>query len=188
MYKVRFLISYFLIIVLLTKVYPNKLRSNGNQKIIEIISHNISNNYKSLNLFSCNRKSCIQGKCLNKNLCTCNEGYYVVQKHKGCTYSNKSKYISAFLEVLFPGLGHIYSLRFLFGIFKILIGLIMIKLLRYIITKKKSYSDLFLKIFFTINIITIHLYDISRFLLNNYTDGYGIPLESNDINLFFMLN
>jgi hypothetical protein len=186
MYKLRFLlISYILILFLLSKLDAKNIRSNQNSKIIEKIEHPLSYDYKKYNLNKCNSESCVQGSCINHNIWKCNEGYYVIESDTGCTYSNRSKYISAVLDLFFPGLGHIYSLRILFGFMKLLLAILMINILRYIFNSKKSNYDLFLKTFFTINIISLHLYDISRFLLDYYTDGYGIPLESYDLNIFF---
>jgi hypothetical protein len=84
------------------------------------------------------------------------------------------------LEFLLPGVGHIYANRIIFGIIKMFIFGLLLFMIKSI-SNKITYGYLF-KIIITLIFSMLHLADIFSFLLNKYTDGYGIPLIPLNIN------
>jgi hypothetical protein len=127
-------------------------------------------------LKDCNANTC-NGECV-ANICNCREGYIDIsilkQNSKACSYKQRKLILAFYLEFILPGVGHIYANRIIFGIMKMFIIILLIFLLRNI-ADKSSYANIF-RIIFTIVFGMLHVIDILAFLLNRYTDGYGMPL------------
>jgi hypothetical protein len=130
-------------------------------------------------LTDCNSNTC-NGKCI-KNICHCDNDYIDITSIKpndlACSYKQKKLIFSFYLEFLLPGVGHIYANRIIFGVIKMFIFGLLLFMVKSI-SNKITYGYLF-KIIIT---LMLHLADIFSFLLNKYTDGYGIPLIPLNIN------
>ncbi len=83
------------------------------------------------NLTSCTKKICdsIGGICIDDYICKCNEGFTTYLRNnnlKLCNYQKKNSVIAAFLELFLGfGLGHLYSGRKIFGIFKMFLSFLL---------------------------------------------------------------
>jgi len=100
------------------------LENNQPSLILKTESHTQS-------LTSCNKKICdsIGGICIDDHICKCNEGFTTYLRNnnlKLCNYQKKNSVIAAFLELFLGfGLGHLYSGRKIFGIFKMFLSFIL---------------------------------------------------------------
>lgn len=166
---VKFVNIVFLIFV--SFAYTARLKID--REIIEV-SQSLFSTQKKLN--ECNANTC-NGECIEE-ICNCQEGYIDIsslkQDIKACSYKQRRLILAFYLEFILPGVGHIYAKRIVFGVMKTFIFLLFIFILMNI-GDKASYANI-LKITFTIVFAMLHVLDILAFLLNKYTDGYGIPL------------
>jgi len=161
---------------------------------------------------TCEMEECsvIGGECLQGNRCTCKKCYSTLfnketQHQIFCNYSQSSSIIAGVLEFLFPiGIGHFYTGRISFGIYKMLIGYIMffgiyVIVIYYFIYKRTSESELrqplnggYQRLTVTLGedaekikrivlvsqliFVLFHLFDIYNLLSGIHMDGNNMPL------------
>lgn len=103
---------------------------NNNISIIQIDS-NSEQSFIIKNSSKCTTKICdsLGGQCIEEETCKCNEGFTTLLRNnnmKLCNYEKKSSIMAAFIELFLGfGLGHIYSGRKIYGIFKLLLSSLM---------------------------------------------------------------
>jgi len=144
----------------------------------------------------CNSENCAlpYATCLDANTCKCLEGFAnftpdeVAPSSFFCFYTQKKQVVAFLLEFFVgAGVGHLYSGRILFGIFKmsIFIGPLIIgcfMCLGITIFEKMENATCFGMTMIILAIATIctglvwQLTDIIIFGVNNYLDGNGVPL------------
>ncbi len=157
--------------VLSVNLRYEKTNYNQNTEIVEKYTRK-----KFLN--ECNESLC-NGACY-EDLCYCKEGYIdiseIINDGTICSYQQKKQIIAFYLEFLLPGAGHLYSNRIISGVLKLILYGMIIFILYYNNTKEGF--KFYLKSILFVTFGLIHIMDDLAFLLNIYTDGYGIPLIS----------
>jgi hypothetical protein len=118
-------LKLFLILVLtiLSKHNCNNenILNNSTSKLLE------SNSNSS----KCTEKICdlIGGECIDDETCKCRSGFTTLLRNsnlKLCNYERKSSILAAFIELFLGfGLGHLYSGRKIFGIFKLFVSCLL---------------------------------------------------------------
>jgi hypothetical protein len=130
----------------------------------------------------CNQQNC-NGKCIEE-VCYCKEGYIDITSIRPesliCSYKQRRLVLAFYLEFVLPGIGHIYANRIVFGIMKMILFVLLIMMIMN--TSSKTNYGYVLKLTFVIILGMIHIFDVMAFLLNKYTDGYGIPLISMNVS------
>lgn len=142
----------------------------------------------------CSNKNCPLpfGTCMDDKTCRCLDGYanFVPEGKETygyyCSYQQK-KQVTAFLLEFFlsMGVGHFYSGRTTFGVIKLLIelGPLIMGILMccsVLIKDTSSCMGLFIMISvcaFVCTSLVWQLVDLIMFGINNYRDGYGVPLQ-----------
>lgn len=169
-----------------------KPKNSENTKINDVKNENkeiTMLHFAQFQFQDCNKYNCpsSRGQCLDLKICACREGYLEIPsltKFYGfCGYEQRSALISFLFEFIFiGGVGHIYAKRFMIGTVKFLCFLIMILIYSQLKKKTGQQNKLnFLNIlgFIVLSIFfLIHFYDIILILMNEYTDGNGLPLSS----------
>ena len=131
--------------------------------------------------------NCNHGKCIDNEICECNEKYsnYPHGAKIKCSYKKKLQWIAFLLEAIPSfGIGHLYVKNYGFGIGKLIFWLItwlLLILMRYYSVQREWKDEMALKFgllssIFTTVLIIWYITDLVLFGLNRYTDGNNIDL------------
>jgi hypothetical protein len=138
------------------------------------IETSLYSSQKILNI--CTQQTC-NGNCFEQT-CHCKEGYIDITSINPdspiCSYKQRKLIIAFYLEFVFPGIGHIYANRIVFGVIKMFLFISFILMIMN--TSNKTNYVYVIKLMLVIIFGMIHVLDVLAFYLNTYTDGYGIPL------------
>lgn len=141
----------------------------------------------------CDFNNCPLGKgtCF-ENSCICNIGWITLKsdknndKHDYCDYEQKDHSISFFLEFFFPiGSGHFYSLRYLFGLIKLILASVLCLFwcgdicglrIRFTLNSKWDKVHMGCVLINFLSFTVMHLIDLICFGFNIYKDGNDIDM------------
>lgn len=143
---------------------------------------------ENITIGNCTYDTCFNGYCNSTKFCICDDGFETFPSNNtiGCNYLKYKVKVAFYLEFFLPfGIGHLYSERNEFGIFKIFLFIVSVAMLIiYVIIAKKKNSSETTELVIALNTFLIvplylmwHIIDIMLFGVNKYVDGNGIPLN-----------
>lgn len=143
---------------------------------------------ENITIGNCTFNTCFNGFCNTTKFCICDDGFDTFPSNNtiACNYSKYKVKVAFYLEFFLPfGIGHLYSERNEFGIFKIFLFIVSVAMLIiYVIIAKKKNSSETTELVIALNTFLIvplylmwHIIDIVLFGVNGYTDGNGISLN-----------
>ena len=160
----------------------NFSHKNNNQVNILVSSIDDEDSYNYVRNINCTYTSCPSPNyCIDNTICKCGETRAnIISKNAKvyCQYKTKLQIIAIILELVFPGAGHIYLLRYVSGIIKSLISIMTIYFFIYADKRKKGQLYLFIASMVSCTFLIYYIVDIYYLLINEYKDGNEVPLAS----------
>ena len=138
------------------------------------------NSFNYVRNIKCTYQSCPSPNyCIDETICKCGEKRANVKSDNDtiyCQYYTKLQIIAIGLELLLPGAGHIYIMRYISGFIKLLISIMTIYFFIYTDKRKKGQLFLFVASLVSCSFLIYYIGDIYILLINEYKDGNNIPL------------
>lgn len=158
--------------------------SNNNNKNVDIFASSIDDedSFNYVRNINCTYSSCPSPNyCIDNTICKCGEYRANIITNNSniyCQYKTKLQLIAILLELIFPGIGHIYLSRSISGIIKMLISILTIYFFIYTDKRKKGQFFLFVASMISCIFLIYYIVDIYLLFINEYKDGNDVPLAS----------
>lgn len=154
----------------------------NDQVNILVSSMDDEDSYNYVRNINCTYTSCPSPNyCIDNSICKCGETRANIISNNTkvyCQYKTKLQILAIILELVFPGAGHIYLLRYVSGIIKSLISIMTIYFFIYADKRKKGQLYLFIASMVSCTFLIYYIVDIYYLLINEYKDGNDVPLAS----------
>lgn len=138
------------------------------------------NSFNYVRNIKCTYQSCPSPNyCIDETICKCGEKRANVKSDNDsiyCQYHTKLQIIAIGLELLLPGAGYIYIMRYISGLIKLLISVMTIYFFIYTDKRKKGQLFLFVASLVSCSFLIYYIGDLYILLINEYKDGNNIPL------------
>ena len=192
------LLSKIFLIFCIQSTLHCELNNNFSPKsLIEDLNPLPTDEYKHLiqNFTKCTLKVCdsVGGECIDNQTCKCKDRFTSLLRNKNiklCNYEKKSSIVAAFIELFLGfGLGHIYTERKIYGIFKFFLSSLLccigccavaigMKLHGDQREERNSVVMAFYFIYACIfnSLVLWQITDFIFFIFKIYTDGNNVPL------------